>query len=81
MKEIQRYNTGDLVQVIEAKDQSQYFARPNIGKMGLVVSNMPSDHIDSLGSNNMYFVLVDERLIKLHALDMKLLSGVGRHEI
>jgi hypothetical protein len=81
MKEIQRYNTGDLVQVIEAKDQSQYYTRPNIGKMGLVVSNMPSDHIDSLGSNNMYFVLVDGCYIKLHALDMILLSGVNNNEI
>ena len=78
MKEIQKYFTGDLIEVIEAKDQSKYEAA-HIGKMGLVVRNIPSE--EGIHSKNMYYVLVDERLIKLHSLDMQLLSGVGRDEI
>lgn len=79
MKEIHKYFTGDLIQVIEAKDQSKYEAAPNIGKIGLVVRNIPFE--EGMYSKNMYYVLVDERFIKLHSLDMQLLSGVDRNEI
>jgi hypothetical protein len=77
MKEIQKYFTGDLIEVIEAKDQSKYEAN-HVGKIGIVVSKLTCNGVYSL---NNYSILVDGELIRLHSLDMKLLSGVDRNEI
>ena len=78
MKEIQKYFPGDLIEVIEAKDQSKYEAA-HIGKIGLVVDKLTSK--DRVYSLNNYSVLVDGELIRLHCLDMRLISGVDRNEI
>ena len=77
MKEIQKYFTGDLIEVIETNFQRKYESN-HIGKIGLVVDKLTSK--DRVYSLNNYSILVDGELIRLHYLDMRLLSGVDRNE-
>jgi hypothetical protein len=75
MKQFFQFLTGDLVELIEAKDQSLYFKKFLVGKLGvIIVKTEEGDGVKS--SPNVYKVLVDNRVLHLHCLDMKLLSRV-----
>lgn len=67
---------GDLIQVIDAKDQSLYFKKEFVGKIGIIERKMNEEQDGVKSSPNMYKVLVDNRILRLHCLDMKLLSRV-----
>lgn len=71
MKEFVKYFPGDLVEIIDAKDQSLYIKK-QVGKVGLVERNLTLG--ESVSSRNMYKVWVEDITLHLHALDMKLLS-------
>jgi hypothetical protein len=76
MKQFFQFLTGDLVELIEAKDQSLYFKKAFVGKIGIVERRMTEEQDGVKSSPNMYRVLVDNKILKLHCLDMKLLSRV-----
>lgn len=71
-----QFLTGDLVELIEAKDQSLYFRKTYVGKIGVIERRMTEQQDGVKSSPNMYRVLVDNKILKLHSLDMKLLSRV-----
>lgn len=71
MKEFVQYFPGDLVEIIDAKDQSLYIKK-QVGKVGLVERNLTLG--ESVSSRNMYKVWIDDTTFHIHALDMKLLS-------
>lgn len=75
-KQMFQFLTGDLVELIEAKDQSLYFRKAYVGKIGLIERRMTEQQDGVKSSPNMYRVLVDNKILKLHSLDMKLLSRV-----
>lgn len=66
------YLPGDLVEIIEARDQSLYIKK-QIGKIGLIEKRL---HLEITCSPNMYKVYVEGNTFHLHALDLKLLSRV-----
>ena len=67
---------GDLVEVIYAKDQNPYFRKMFVGKLGVIERKMTKEQDGVIGSQNMYKVFVDNRIVHLHCLAMKLLSRV-----
>lgn len=67
---------GDLVELIDAKDQSLYFKEQFVGQIGIIERKMNEEQDGVKSSPNMYKVLVDNRILRLHCLDMKLLSRV-----
>ena len=71
-----QFLTGDLVELIEAKDQSLYFRKAYVGKVGIIERRMTEQQDGVKSSPNMYRVLVDNKILKLHSLDMKLISRV-----
>ena len=71
MKEFIKYFPGDLIEIIDAKDQSLYIKK-QVGKIGLVERNLTLG--ESVSSRNMYKVWVEDIILHLHALDMKLIS-------
>ena len=71
MKEFVEYFPGDLVEIIDAKDQSLYIKK-QVCKLGLIERRLTLE--ESASSRNMYKVWVEERILHLHALDLKLLS-------
>lgn len=71
-----QFLTGDLVELIEAKDQSLYFRKTYVGKVGIIERRMTEQQDGVKSSPNMYRVLVDNKILKLHSLDMKLISRV-----
>lgn len=73
MKQFFQFLPGDLVQVIEAPDQSLYH-KSFVGQVGLIERKLTLE--ESVSSGNVYKVLVDQRTLHLHCLDMKLLSRV-----
>lgn len=64
------YLPGDLVEIIEARDQSLYIKK-QIGKIGLIERRLQFS-----STTNMYKVYVEGNTFHLHALDLKLLSRV-----
>ena len=71
MKEFVEYFPGDLIEIIEAKEQSLYI-RKMAGHIGLIERRLTLQ--ESASSRNMYKVWVEDRYLHLHCLDMKLLS-------
>jgi hypothetical protein len=67
-KDFPLLQSGMLVEVIEAADQS-YFTKTLVGKIGLVVKN-----IEAKSSPNIWEVLIEEKTFNLHALDLKVLE-------
>lgn len=67
---------GDLVELIDVKDQSLYFKKAFVGQIGIIERRMNEEQDGVKSSPNMYKVLVDNRILRLHCLDMKLLSRV-----
>lgn len=74
-KNIPVYSTGDLVECILASDQNLYIKKRFVGKIGIVLKRMCAED-GVLSSSNMYTVYIDDTFVSLHALDMKLLSGI-----
>lgn len=66
------YFPGDLVEIIEARDQSLYIKK-HISKIGLIEKRL---HLEITSSPNMYKVHIEENILHLHAADLKLLSRV-----
>jgi hypothetical protein len=66
-----RYQPGDLIQIINAPDQN-FYTRKLCDKLGVVIENIITD-----SSTNIYKVLVEDRFCNLHALDMELLQRNG----
>jgi hypothetical protein len=78
-KNIPVYSTGDLVECIEAKDQSLYIKKRFVGKIGIVLKRIGGLALNGdSSSTNMYEIFIDDIYIHLHALDLKLLSGIQR---
>ncbi len=75
-KNIPIYFPGDLVECIEAKDQSLYIKKTFVGKLGLILARLTRDEDGITSSTNMYDVLVGDKTIKLHSLDLQLVSKV-----
>lgn len=69
MINIQRFNSGDLVEVIEAPDQIKYFMKHLYGKVGMILENAPT-----ASSKNIWKVLLPNGIQFLHASDLKLLK-------
>jgi hypothetical protein len=76
MKQFFQFLPGDLVEMIYAKDQSPYFRKMFVGKLGVIERKMTKEQDGEISSPNMYKVFVDNRILHLHCLDMKLLSRV-----
>lgn len=70
------YFPGDLVQLIEAKDQSLYYRKQFVGKYGIIIRKCTQQEDGVVSSPNMYRVYVESRILNLHCLDLKLLSRV-----
>lgn len=76
MKQFFQFLPGDLVELIEAKDQGAYFRKMFVGKLGVIERRMTKEQDGEISSPNMYKVFVDNRIVHIHCLDMKLLSRV-----
>ena len=58
------FKQGDLVRVVEAKDQNQYMMKLIYDRLGVVVEKVESKY-----SNNIWKVLIDGKYYELHRLD------------
>ena len=69
------YSPGDLVKCVETKDQSLYVKKTFVGRLGLVLARLVRDQ-GGTTTTNMYDVLIGDKIIKLHSLDLQLVSKV-----
>lgn len=69
MIEIQRFEIGDLVEVIEAPNQNKYFMKHLYGKVGMILENVPT-----ASSKNFWKILLPNGIYFLHGLDLKILK-------
>lgn len=74
-----KYKPGDLVNIVKSPDQNTVFMSAIIGKVGLIINHLKEED-GVYSSHHMYNVLVDGRLLHLHALDLSMLSKVERSE-
>jgi hypothetical protein len=65
-----RYAPGDLVEIIEAGDQSLYI-KTFRGKAGILIKNLGPPEI--MSSKRLWETLVEGKVITLHELDFELL--------
>lgn len=70
------YLPGDLVELVEAKDQSLYYRKAFVGKFGIIIRKCTAQEDGIVSSPNMYKVYVESRSLNLHCLDLKLISRV-----
>lgn len=59
---------GDLVEVIEAPDQS-YYVKTLVGQIGLVIVN-----VDTASSKNIWKILIKDQYLNFHCLDLKVVE-------
>lgn len=65
---------GDLIEFIEARDQS-YYTKTFIGKLGIVIESVPAK-----SSTNIWKILVDDKFEIFHSLDFKLVQRSFRDD-
>lgn len=65
---------GDLVEIIEASDQSTYI-RLFVGKLGVVIENVTAE-----SSPNIWKILIDDRCNNFHCLDFKVVQRSFRND-
>ena len=65
-----RYVPGDLIEIIEARDQSLY-TKSFCGKAGILIKNLGPPQ--AMSSKRLWEVLIEGKVITFHELDFELL--------